>query len=170
MAFLIGMTESVKGQKFELKKDRTTIGRNASNDIVLDDATLSSQHCYVSCRGDRFVLHDLNSTNGTRLNMERITEAELSPKQILQLGAVELMFEDENAPAGNMGDASRTEVHVDAAPPVATPKSFSSVSPFGTRRKDQHRRLWIVIIALVGILALAGVAWLIVRLFNLSKG
>ena len=65
MALLIGMSGPVKGQTFALNKDRTILGRNASNDIVVADEAVSSQHCYIARRGDRYVLRDLNSTNGT---------------------------------------------------------------------------------------------------------
>ena len=95
MAFLIGMSEGLRGQKFEIKTDRTTIGRAPTNDIVINDVAASAQHCYISRRGDRYVLHDMNSTNGTCLNFDRISEAELHPKQVIQIGSSELMFDDD---------------------------------------------------------------------------
>ena len=167
MAFLVGMSGGVKGQRFELKKDRTTLGRGPNNDVVLDDGAISGQHCYIACRGNRYVLHDLNSTNGTLVNAQRATEAELQPRQVIQIGSQELMFDDEAAPAAATSSSINPQVEVDATPVTAsTPKSFSSVSPFGTRRQERNKALWLTLIGLVGVLALGGLVYLFYLLFK----
>lgn len=163
MAFLIGMTEAIKGQKFEIKRDRTTIGRNQNNNIVLNDGTISSQHCYISHTGDRYILHDLNSTNGTRVNSQLVTEAELSPKQVVQIGALELMFDGESAEFPGMTTIITSKVVINGAPVVATPKSFLSVSPFGRRHKED-KAFWPVVIVIAGVLALIGLVLFIYKI------
>ena len=50
-------------------------------------------------RGNDVVVKDLNSTNGTFINGEQVTESPLKPGQILRLGQVEMRLETE-APAG----------------------------------------------------------------------
>ncbi|MFN2351974.1 MAG: FHA domain-containing protein [Kiritimatiellia bacterium] len=167
MAFLIGMSESVRGQRYELKNDRTTIGRSSGNDIVISDGAASAQHCYISRRGGRFVLHDMNSTNGTCLNFERVTEAELKHKQVIQIGSSEFMFNDDN-PVNGKSETNysiNTKVVEDVAPPVINPKSFSSVSPFGARPRE-NKGVWMAVIALVAILALAGLVFFITQLLK----
>lgn len=166
MAFLVGMSGNVKGQRFELKKDRTTLGRGPNNDVVLDDGAISGQHCYIACRGDRYILHDLNSTNGTSVNAQRVTEAELQPRQVIQVGSQELMFDDEAATVAASTSSINPQVEVDATPTVNTPKSFSSVSPFGTRRQERNKTLWLILIGLVGVLALAGLVYFFYGLFK----
>jgi hypothetical protein len=131
------------------------IGRHANCDIVIDDKAVSSQHCYIARRGNHYLLHDLNSTNGTQVNFQRVTEVELLPKHVVQIGTTELLFDasaEEGSPAY---PAANTQIVIDTAPPAPAPKSFSSVSPFGARRQD-NRGLWWTLFLVVGILALGG--------------
>ena len=165
MAFLIGMSGELKGQKFEISKDRLVLGRHPNCNIIVNDGGVSSQHCYIARRGKRYVLHDLNSTNGTQLNFERITEAELAPKQIIQVGSTELMFDAPSSEIPSSVLASNTQVVVDDAPPITAPKSFSSVSPFGARPRD-NRGLWLTAFIIIGLLALAGLAFFLYALFK----
>ena len=164
MAYLTGMSGSVKGQKFEIRKDRMTIGRNQINDLVLTDEAVSSQHCYVARRGERYVLHDLNSTNGTLLNFERITdEAELKPKHMIQIGSCEFIFNDDSEEGAGASTASVTQVVVDVGRPVINPTFFESVSPFGTRRKS-NRNLWLVVFVVIGLAALASLLIFLIQI------
>ncbi|MDD5678703.1 MAG: FHA domain-containing protein [Kiritimatiellae bacterium] len=164
MAYLMGMSGSVKGQKFEIRKDRMTIGRNQINDLVLTDEAVSSQHCYVAKRGERYVLRDLNSTNGTLLNFERITdEVELKSKHVIQIGSCELMFDDDARKGSGASTTSITQVVVDSGRPVINPTFFESVSPFGTRRKS-NRNLWLVVYVVIGLAALASLLIFLVQI------
>ena len=166
MAYLMGMSGAVKGQKFEIRKDRLTIGRNQINDVVLADEAVSSQHCYVAKRGESHVLHDLNSTNGTLLNFERIEgDVELKPKQVIQIGSCEFMFEDNSEKGSGSSTTSITKVVVDMGKPVINPTFFESVSPFGTRRKS-NRNLWLIVFAVIGLAAMAS---LLVFLVQIAK-
>lgn len=161
MAYLIGLSEAIKDRKFEINKDRTSIGRVAGNDIVLDDAAVSSSHCYVARRGDRFVLHDLNSTNGTLLNGERVSECELDNGQVVTVGALEMkLVTDGDVQVESEGMAQRTQILTAATATVAIPGHFSSVSPFGARHTER-RGLWLTVLIVVGVLAVVAIAWLI---------
>jgi pSer/pThr/pTyr-binding forkhead associated (FHA) protein len=143
-----------------------TIGRNQINDVVLTDEGVSSQHCYVAKRGAHYVLHDLNSTNGTLLNFERITdEIELKPKQVIQIGSCEFMFDDDSKKNTGASTTSVTQVVVDTGRPVINPAFFESVSPFSKRRKS-NRNLWLVVFVVIGLVALAS---LMVFLIQMSK-
>ena len=164
MAFLIGMSATIKGQKFDLEKDITTIGRSQSNDIVLTNNAVSSQHCYISHRDNRYVLHDSNSTNGTKLNFESITEVDLLPKQVIQIGSIELMVDGDSSEFPNVKSITAPTVIIDNAPPVAIPMSFSSVSPFG-RRREKNKTVWLTVIIAMGLSALAGVIFFIIKIF-----
>lgn len=164
MAFLIGMSDAIKGQKFEIKRDRTTIGRNPNNVIVLNDSAISSQHCYISHRGGRYILHDLNSTNGTMVNSQPVTEVELKPKQVLQIGSLELMFDDDRPEAPVGLTTSIPKVTIDNAP-ATKPLSFLSVSPFG-RQRSERKWLWLAIIAIIGLLAFVGIMLVLCKLLG----
>ncbi|MCG2659813.1 MAG: FHA domain-containing protein [Kiritimatiellae bacterium] len=165
MAYLMGMSGSVKGQKFEIRKDRMAIGRNQINDVVLTDEAVSSQHCYVARRGESYVLHDLNSTNGTLLNFERITdEVELKSKHMIQIGSCEFMFNDDSEEGAGSSTALVTQVVVvDKERPVINPTFYESVSPFGTRRKS-NRNLWLVVFVVIGLAALASLLVFLIQI------
>ncbi len=55
------------GRSFELRGDAVSIGRRANNDVVLEEAHVSGEHCRISRDDERIILTDLSSTNGTTL-------------------------------------------------------------------------------------------------------
>lgn len=166
MAVLIGMSGEVKGARFEINKDRLVLGRNAGCDIVLQDNSVSSQHCYVGRRGSGYVIHDLNSTNGTRVNAQVVSEAELLPKQVIQIGATEFLFDADPSEIPLPGQAASTQVVVESDQTSSfPPKSFSSVSPFGSRRRENYK-LWPIFFGIIGLVVLAGLAYLIFKLYS----
>jgi hypothetical protein len=62
-----------QGHLFELAKPRFTIGRDAENDLVLTDG-VSRRHCAIAVEGGVLVIEDLHSTNGVRVNGQKITD------------------------------------------------------------------------------------------------
>jgi pSer/pThr/pTyr-binding forkhead associated (FHA) protein len=67
------------------------------NTFQIADPSVSSHHCEVHFRGSDIVIKDLNSTNGSYVNGEKITESVLKPGQTLRLGQIELKLEAEGA-------------------------------------------------------------------------
>ena len=94
MAKLVILTQGLNGRAHELNVDRTTIGRVEDNLFQIAEASISSHHCEVLLRGSDVVIKDLNSTNGTFINGEPITESVLKPGQTLRLGQIELKLEN----------------------------------------------------------------------------
>ncbi|NLB55848.1 MAG: FHA domain-containing protein, partial [Lentisphaerae bacterium] len=86
MAFLLGMSEIVKGQKYEINQDTVTIGRSGDNDFVLDHNAVSSSHCLIERIGNNYTLRDQGSTNGTLVNNELVTETKLKKGDVIQFG------------------------------------------------------------------------------------
>src|ERR1044071_8083574 len=93
MAKLVVQSPEQKGRSYELKVDKTTVGRVEDNTFQISDASVSSHHCEVLLRGSDVVIKDLNSTNGTFINEEKISESILKPGQKLRLGQIELSLE-----------------------------------------------------------------------------
>jgi pSer/pThr/pTyr-binding forkhead associated (FHA) protein len=112
MAKLVILSQGMTGRSHELKVDKTTIGRVDDNTFPITEASVSSHHCEVLLRGSDVVVHDLNSTNGTFINGEKITESVLKPGQILRLGQIELRLEGDQPEAG----ATATTASGTAAP------------------------------------------------------
>lgn len=98
MAKLVILTQGLNGRAHELNVDRTTIGRVEDNMFQIAEASVSSHHCEVHLRGNEVLIRDLNSTNGTFINGEKITESVLKPGQTLRLGNVELKLDAPGTP------------------------------------------------------------------------
>jgi hypothetical protein len=82
----------VAGREYELG-EVTVIGRSKRCDIVLNDPNASRQHAEVRREGDEFVLVDLDSTNGVKVNRREVKRAALANGDRIDLGASELRFE-----------------------------------------------------------------------------
>ena len=83
----------LSGQHYALTEASITcIGRAKANDIVLDDVSVSAQHCRIRYEDGRFVLHDLKSTNGTFVHEQRISRHALETGDVVKLGETYLQF------------------------------------------------------------------------------
>jgi pSer/pThr/pTyr-binding forkhead associated (FHA) protein len=71
-----------------------TLGRSRQCDVTVDDPNVSRTHAEVRPRGGSWVLSDLGSTNGSRLNGHRVEGSEvLKPGDEIELGTTVLQFE-----------------------------------------------------------------------------
>ena len=76
-------------------REHNTLGRHPSNTIQLLDKIVSKEHCTIEKRGDRFVLRDLGSLNGTYINGERVSgEQLLKHGDDIALGTTRARFDD----------------------------------------------------------------------------
>ncbi len=96
------------GRTHELKAEKTTVGRVEDNAFQIAEPSVSSHHCEVLLRGSDVVVKDLNSTNGTFINGEKITESPLKIGQTLRLGQIEMRL-DSDAPPAPAGKKTVTE-------------------------------------------------------------
>ena len=72
----------------EIQKDLLLIGRQADCDLRLDHKTISKRHCVLLKTDRNLVLRDLGSTNGCRVNGQRITRTDLLPNDILAIAGL----------------------------------------------------------------------------------
>jgi pSer/pThr/pTyr-binding forkhead associated (FHA) protein len=165
MAHLIGMSAFVKGRKFTVDSDSVRIGRRTGNQIVLDEASISGTHCVINRAGRCFILTDLDSTNGTRVNGAPVHETRLNPKDILQIGNVELMFDGDDVEADL--SAAPSPRGVEFAPELARgPTEFQNGSPFKARNENRHHKVWLLLIGLVLLSIIGGVVYYIMQMFS----
>jgi len=86
------------GAVYPLGGEVLRIGKASDNDVVIDHPTVSRNHLLVRRQGDRFLVQDLGSTNGTLLDGAQVREAFLRPGALLEVGDVRLRFSPQVAP------------------------------------------------------------------------
>ena len=110
------------GLILELSKSDMTIGRDLSNDFVINDVEVSRKHLRLTQRGEQVWVEDLGSTNGTFVNGQRLSGSHvLVPGELLSLGEhVTLVYE------AVPFDPNATQV---SGSGVAAPRSVSPIIP-----------------------------------------
>jgi len=84
----------VDGKRLVVGPTGATIGRSRQCDVMLDDPNISRSHAEIRPRGGSWVLTDLGSTNGSRLNGRRVDGSELlKPGDEIELGTSQIRFE-----------------------------------------------------------------------------
>ena len=116
-AFLVVQSGPSAGEKHRMVAGQiATIGRSPTNRIVIQDEISSRNHCEIFRISDRWVLRDLESRNGTRVDGVFVTQdCELVSGQFIQIGSTLLLFTldpDARYPMrGSTGDAdTATEI------------------------------------------------------------
>ncbi len=121
-------------QIYELSKDVITLGRDITNDIVINDPEVSRHHCRLTRGGGGYTLEDLGSTNGTFVNGQRLMGARpLSGGDQVGLGeTVTLSYESTIAMAADLG---QRPTMVSSSP---APQPFSGTPQPGTPSYQQQ--------------------------------
>lgn len=81
-----------------LQAAKVTIGRALANTVVLSDDPVSAEHCRIERDGSAFRLVDLDSTNGTWVNGNRVDNVILRRGDQIRVGRTTFVFEDEGGP------------------------------------------------------------------------
>jgi hypothetical protein len=113
MARLVLLSEGFTGRTFELKGEKTTVGRVSDNAFEIPESSVSSHHAEIVLQGNDVLIRDLGSTNGTFINGEQINEAVLKPGQILRFGTVELRLETPETAAAASAPAKKAAAPLD---------------------------------------------------------
>jgi len=88
---LMVIAGSSAGRIFPIQAEKVTVGRSKQAGFTLDDEGISRMHCGIAfCEGD-YVLSDLGSTNGTRVNGASVDRASLRPGDRIQMGPVTVL-------------------------------------------------------------------------------
>jgi hypothetical protein len=81
------------GHRFTLTESIITIGRHPDSNLVLADPNVSRNHAEIRPQGDRYVVVDLGSTNGSRVNGVRVGTQILNDGDEIQFGNTRMRFE-----------------------------------------------------------------------------
>jgi pSer/pThr/pTyr-binding forkhead associated (FHA) protein len=114
------------GPSIDLVKDMTLFGRGEDSDVRLDHKSVSKLHCVIVKTDGLLLVRDLGSTNGTRVNGQRIRRAALLPNDTLAVANLKFVvkfgveLEKEGAAEAKQGpkDAPPTPLRRNALPDV----------------------------------------------------
>ena len=102
---------------FELDAESYTIGREAGNEIVIEDPQVSRRHATLTQQGTTYVLEDIGSTNGTYVNGKRVTAPVLLSNGDL-IGLADTVMLAVQAPLTTSQDATVVSDAAYYAPPT----------------------------------------------------
>ena len=111
MAKLILSMDGLVLKEIALNKERTSIGRRATNDIQIDNLAISGEHARVVTLRDDSFLEDLNSTNGTLVNGLPVKKHLLKNGDVVELGKYKLKYvvEPPSDVSGELGAPASAE-------------------------------------------------------------
>lgn len=143
----------------ELTDDQVTIGRIVDNMLQIEDASVSSHHAQLTVAdGGDYILEDLGSTNGTRLNGKQIAEGEkhkLQNGDKIRFGSIDGVYGSENAAEAREEMPEAEEHTIKTAAKSVKPSNFQNASPFTKKSaKKDPMAMAVWAIAALGLIAL----------------
>lgn len=170
MAYLIAKAEGDNAAfKVELPANEEAIlGRSPERaNVVIPSTSVSGRHCSITKSEGAYIIRDLGSTNGTRVNGVIVSEEKLFRGDKVSFGDYELTLEGEDVPSGSGRKVKNPNVvSVPVASPVREesvgmkiePRSSSSptvkILPTQFKKKSAHGKLWLVGIVVISLLAI----------------
>ncbi len=112
MPFLTVRVKGTEGYtRHNLGKDRTVVGRASACDLSVPTTNISREHCLLVLKEDGWYVEDLNSSNGTYVNKEKLAAPrKLAEKDVVKAGAVRLTFH-----AGDIAQVEALEIEARSA-------------------------------------------------------
>jgi len=119
------------GKVFELARDVIVIGRDLKADVVLNDPEISRNHCRLTVQGNGYQVEDLESTNGTFVNNQKVTAPRLlQPGDLLGLGEnLVLEYGVSDAAAATIVMQPGAHIPVAQAPPPPPAEAYAPPPP-----------------------------------------
>lgn len=103
-------------REFPVPSDRVTVGRQKECRLRIPVASVSRKHCELSIEGDRVLVRDLGSSNGTYVNRQRVQEQEVVAGDLIAVGPAVLLVRIDGQPE----EYDATLLHDAGSPPAAT--------------------------------------------------
>lgn len=98
----IQLIPSSGNRPIELQRELTLVGRSDECDLKLDHKSVSKLHCVLFCDGAQVIVRDLGSTNGTRVNGQRVRRAPLVTDDQLGIAGCSFRVVVEEGPADSL--------------------------------------------------------------------
>jgi len=169
MPRLVTISPPLEGKAFDLSEDKMTIGRLPDNSIRIEENSVSGHHAVLTLSRDDYSVRDLNSTNGTRVNGQKVVEAKLINGDILTLGHIEMRYESDTKKNTKPLPPPRKGIDLSETSPInykPPPKSFTSASPF--KKKKGPERLFQISMMALGAAIVLLILWIVYKLLTTS--
>lgn len=170
MPRLVAQSPEFADKVFELSGQEITVGRVADNKIQIEHASVSGHHAVFKLEGLDYSVRDLDSTNGTRINGERISQQKLRRNDILRLGNIELLYDSEHAPPGQPMPQPSERVNLAECATHGRPANYSNSSPVSKQMKGAPSKMLKAVLSLALLLAVGGVAYFVYTVFISPPG
>lgn len=150
--------EKLRGQSFEIDRETMSIGRRETADIRLVDGSVSGHHADI-IRSEQdgqtvYILRDNDSTNGTRVNNEPITEKVLKDSDLVSFGNVEVLFD-----SGVIRDGDNQFTHtIDLSNTELSTTPTQTLVNFNPLAETEKKKNAVVSKIIIGVAVLLGLA------------
>jgi hypothetical protein len=161
MPRLVAQSAEFAGKSFDLSGAEITVGRVEDNKIQVEHASVSGHHAVLRLDALDYVIKDLDSTNGTRINGERVTQQKLRRNDILRLGNIELLYDSEHAPPGQPMPNPSERVNLAECASQGRPVGFINASPIVKKPRGERNKTWTFVLTLLVIFAIAGIGYFV---------
>ena len=166
----------LRGKTFEIDKDVVTIGRKDENDIPLKDGSVSGRHAEI-CKIENedgtvsYVLRDLGSSNGTRINSVPIEEQLLKNNDLIMFGSVEVLFDsNDGSSIEDSSTISRLTHTIDLSSidgSLSTTPALTSLNPLAVAEDKKRKMTHLIILAVCALFGIAAVAALVLMMIKI---
>lgn len=165
MPRLVAQSSEFSGQIFDLTGPEITLGRLEDNQVTIAHTSISGHHAVMKLDNQDYIIQDLQSTNGTRVNGERVTEHKLRRNDLLRVGNIELLYDSEHAPPGRAMPKLAPRVNLSECNSSGRPQNFVNSSPVQKKKKSRIDPWWTIGFALGAIAAIAAIGYFVLTVF-----
>jgi hypothetical protein len=165
MPRLVSESKEIPQMTIDLVGPRMAVGRIDGNEVQVVHGSISSRHAELVLEGVEYRVRDLESTNGTRVNDEKITEALLQDRDRLQFGQIPFRYEGAVPRAALALPQAGASFQMEIGVEEGIPENFHNLSPI-KGKGESGSPIWIL--ALGGLLAVLGLGFYVFRMLFTS--
>ena len=165
MPRLVSESKEIPQMTIDLVGPRMAVGRIDGNEVQVVHGSISSRHAELVLEGVEYRVRDLESTNGTRVNDEKITEALLQDRDRLQFGQIPFRYEGAVPRAALALPQAGASFQIEIGVEEGIPENFHNLSPI-KGKGESGSPIWIL--ALGGLVAGLGLGFYVFRMLFTS--
>ena len=165
MPRIVSESKEIPQMTIDLFGPRMAVGRIDGNEVQVVHGSISSRHAELVLEGVEYRVRDLESTNGTRVNDEKITEALLQDRDRLQFGQIPFRYEGAVPRAALALPQAGASFQMEIGVEEGIPGNFHNLSPI-KGKGESGSPIWIL--ALGGLVAVLGLGFYVFRMLFTS--